>query len=160
MDTEIVQYILQNRRENKLMSKTEIEAEIKLQVTDVYGEFIDFETNKENVYQTLDKLQKYKYCKNMEDLNKEPINSVSSNADLEKKEERKEEDLTDEKFLVEAEKVVNRIIQQYDKLLELSKKHHVEDKDANFMFNELKKVHDSTKKTFKEVDKTSGFSFK
>ena len=86
----------------------------------------------------------------MEDLNKEPINSVSSNADLEKKEERKKEDLTDEKFLVEAEKVVNRIIQQYDKLLELSKKHHVEDKDANFMFNELKKVHDSTKKTFKE----------
>lgn len=96
----------------------------------------------------------------MEDLNKEPINSVSSNTDLEKKEERKKEDSTDEKFLTEAEKVVNRIIQQYDKLLELSKKYHVEDKDANFMFNELKKVHDSTKKTFKEVDKTSGFSFK
>lgn len=96
----------------------------------------------------------------MEDLNKDPMNSVSSNTDLEKKEERKKENSTDEKFLTEAEKVVNRIIQQYDKLLELSKKHHVEDKDANFMFNELKKVHDSTKKTFKEVDKTSGFSFK
>tara|TARA_Y100000034_G_scaffold18845_1_gene20975 strand:+ start:1433 stop:1723 length:291 start_codon:yes stop_codon:yes gene_type:complete len=96
----------------------------------------------------------------MEDLNKDPMSSVSSNTDLEKKEERKKENSTDEKFLTEAEKVVNRIIQQYDKLLELSKKHHVEDKDANFMFNELKKVHDSTKKTFKEVDKTSGFSFK
>lgn len=92
----------------------------------------------------------------MEDLNKEPMNSVSNN--MEKKE--KKENVTDEKFLIEAEKVVNRIIQQYDKLLDLSKKHHVEDKDANFMFNELKKVHDSTKKSFKEVDKTSGFSFK
>tara|TARA_Y100000588_G_scaffold310178_1_gene335579 strand:+ start:27922 stop:28212 length:291 start_codon:yes stop_codon:yes gene_type:complete len=96
----------------------------------------------------------------MEDLNKDSMSSLSPNNDLEKKEERKKENSTDEKFLTEAEKVVNRIIQQYDKLLELSKKHHVEDKDANFMFNELKKVHDSTKKTFKEVDKTSGFSFK
>lgn len=94
----------------------------------------------------------------MEDLNKEQTNSVSSNTNLEKKEDKNKS--TDPKFLSEAEKVVNRIIQQYEKLLELSKKHHVEEKDANFMFNELKKVHDSTKKTFKEVDKTSGFSFK
>ena len=61
MDTEIVQHILQNRRENKLMSKTEIEEERKMRVVDIYGEFIDFETNKENVYQTLDKLQNYRY---------------------------------------------------------------------------------------------------
>lgn len=94
----------------------------------------------------------------MEDINKEQTNSVSSNTNLEKKEDKNK--LTDPKFLSEAEKVVNRIIQQYEKLLDLSKKHHVEEKDANFMFNELKKVHDSTKKTFKEVDKTSGFSFK
>lgn len=94
----------------------------------------------------------------MEDLNKEQTNLVSSNTNLEKKEEKNNS--TDEKFLEDAEKVVNRIIQQYDKLLELSKKYHVEDKEANFMFNELKKVHDSTKKAFKEVDKTSGFSFK
>ena len=52
----------------------------------------------------------------MEDLNKDPMSSVSSNTDLEKKEERKKENSTDEKFLTEAEKVVNRIIKQYDKL--------------------------------------------
>ena len=56
----------------------------------------------------------------MEDLNKDPMSSVSSNTDLEKKEERKKENSTDEKFLTEAEKVVNRIIQQYDKLASLS----------------------------------------
>lgn len=70
MDTEIVQHILQNRRENKLMSKAEIEEEKKMRVVDIYGEFIDFETNKENVYQTLDKLQNYRYCKNIKDLDK------------------------------------------------------------------------------------------
>ena len=69
MDTEIVQYILQNRRENKLLSKVEIEDEKKKQVVDIYGKFIDFETNKYNIYQTLDKLQNYKYC-NIQDLNK------------------------------------------------------------------------------------------
>ena len=69
MDTEIVQYILQNRRENKLLSKVEIEDVKKKQVVDIYGKFIDFETNKYNIYQTLDKLQNYKYC-NIQDLNK------------------------------------------------------------------------------------------
>jgi|TARA_B110000261_G_C12893961_1_gene281597 hypothetical protein len=70
MDTEIVQYILQNRRENKLMSRVEIEEEKKMKVVDIYGEFIDFETNKENVYQTLDKLQNYRYCKTIKDIDK------------------------------------------------------------------------------------------
>ena len=91
----------------------------------------------------------------MEDLSKSSLDSTNEQPKVEKK--KKE---TDEKFLLEAEKVANRIIQQYEKLLELSKKHNVEDKDANFMFNELKKVHDTTKKSFKEVDKSSGFSFK
>jgi DNA-binding ferritin-like protein len=87
----------------------------------------------------------------MEDLNIGSTNKVVENNN------NKE---TEEKFLIEAEKVVNRIVQQYEKLLELSKKHNIEEKDSNFMFNELKKVHDNTKKSFKDVDKTSGFSFK
>lgn len=91
----------------------------------------------------------------MEDLDKNTLNATSNEPKVSKN--KKE---TEEKFLTEAEKVVNRIIQQYEKLLELSKKYNVEEKDSNFMFNELKKVHDTTKKSFKDVDKGSGFSFK
>lgn len=67
---------------------------------------------------------------------------------------------TEEAFFDEAEKVVNRLLKQYDSLLELSKKHHAEDKDINYMFNAIKKYHDATKKTYKDSDKDNGFSFK
>lgn len=70
MDTEIVEFILRNRREQKLMSKEEIKEEIKLKVVDIYGEFIDFEKNKDNVYETLNKLDNYKYCNSIDDLKK------------------------------------------------------------------------------------------
>tara|TARA_Y200000002_G_scaffold116561_1_gene95398 strand:- start:1833 stop:2255 length:423 start_codon:yes stop_codon:yes gene_type:complete len=70
MDTEIVEYILRNRREQKLMSREEIQEEVKLKVVDIYGEFIDFEKNKENVYETLDRLSNYKYCNNINELKK------------------------------------------------------------------------------------------
>ena len=57
MDTELVKLILKNMNENKLKSKEELQEEIKYKVVDIYGEFIDFEPNKENVYETLEKLE-------------------------------------------------------------------------------------------------------
>lgn len=76
--------------------------------------------------------------------------------DLNKNSENKTED----KFFTDAEKIVNRILKQYDSLLELSKKHTVEDADVDYMFNEIKKYHDNTKKEFKSSDKGEGFTFK
>ena len=70
MDTEIVEYILKNRRENKLMSREEIEEEVKLKVVELYRDYIDFEPNKENVYETLEKLKQYQYCNSIEDISK------------------------------------------------------------------------------------------
>ena len=70
MDTELVKLILKNRNENKLKSKEELQEEIKYKVVDIYGEFIDFEPNKENVYETLEKLEKYRYCENVSELKK------------------------------------------------------------------------------------------
>lgn len=70
MDSELVQYILKNRQENKLFSKKEIQEEIKISVVDVYRDFIDFEVNKTNIYETLEKLEDYKYIKNIKELDK------------------------------------------------------------------------------------------
>jgi DNA-binding ferritin-like protein len=67
---------------------------------------------------------------------------------------------TENKFFEDAEKVVNRLLKQYDSLLELSKKHKVNDEDVNYMFNEIKKYHENVKKEFKSSDKDDGFSFK
>ena len=70
MDTELVKLILKNRNENKLKTKEEMREEIKYKVVDIYGEFIDFEPNKENVYETLEKLEQYRYCEDISDLKK------------------------------------------------------------------------------------------
>lgn len=70
MDSELVQYILKNRQENKLFSKKEIQEEIKISVVDVYRDFIEFEVNKTNIYETLEKLEDYKYIKSIKELDK------------------------------------------------------------------------------------------
>ena len=70
MDTELVKLILKNRNENKLKSREELQEEIKYTVVNIYGEFIDFEPNKENVYETLEKLEQYRYCGDISALKK------------------------------------------------------------------------------------------
>ena len=63
MDSELVQNILKNRRENKLQSKEEITNDIQVVVYQVYRDVINYESNKINLQNTLEKLQNYKYCK-------------------------------------------------------------------------------------------------
>lgn len=67
---------------------------------------------------------------------------------------------TDDAFFEEAEKIVNKLLKNYDALLELPKKYYADNKDVDYMFNAIKKHHDSTKKSFKESDKDNGFTFK
>jgi len=95
----------------------------------------------------------------MDNFNKteEELNTAS---DLNKPKSDTAKIKTDEAFFEEAVKIVNRLMKQYDALLELSKKHHVANKDIDYMFSEIKKYNDSTKKAFKESDKDSGFTFK
>jgi len=70
MDIDLVKNILHNRREGKIMSKSKIEEEIKDNVLEIYREFIDFEENKNNLLESLEKLKNYKYCSKIEDINK------------------------------------------------------------------------------------------
>tara|TARA_B100000963_G_C22464050_1_gene597054 strand:- start:222 stop:644 length:423 start_codon:yes stop_codon:yes gene_type:complete len=70
MDSELVQNILKNRRENKLLSKEEITNEIQTAVYQVYRDVINYESNKLNLQNTLEKLENYKYCKKISDLRK------------------------------------------------------------------------------------------
>ena len=78
MDSELVQNILKNRRENKLQSKEEITNDIQVVVYQVYRDVINYESNKINLQNTLEKLQNYKYCKEILDLKKgDYIRSVS-----------------------------------------------------------------------------------
>lgn len=70
MDSELVQNILKNRRENKLQSKEEITNDIQVVVYQVYRDVINYESNKINLQNTLEKLQNYKYCKEILDLKK------------------------------------------------------------------------------------------
>jgi hypothetical protein len=91
----------------------------------------------------------------MDDTNK--TNEVPNN---ERELQAKVQTKTEDAFFEEAEKVVNRLLKQYDTLLEVSKKYHAEDKDINYMFNAIKKHHDLTKKAFKDSDKDNGFTFK
>lgn len=73
MDSELVQYILKNRKGNqgnKLLSRGEIQEEVKESVIDVYREYIEFENNKTNIYETLEKLNNYKFVKRVVDLEK------------------------------------------------------------------------------------------
>jgi hypothetical protein len=76
MDSELVQYILKkrnkqrNKQGNKLLSREEIQEEIKESVINVYREFLEFENNKTNIYETLEKLNNYTFVKNIIDLEK------------------------------------------------------------------------------------------
>ena len=78
MDSELVQYILKNRqvnnqgnnKGNKLLSREEIQEKVKDSVINIYREFLEFENNKTNIYETLEKLNNYKCVKKIIDLNK------------------------------------------------------------------------------------------
>lgn len=76
------------------------------------------------------------------------------------KEETPKKEVSDEGFFIEAEKTVNRLIKQYEQLVEICNKHKVINDDINYMFAEIKKQHESSKRSCKFSDKGVGFSFK